>query len=39
MLSLLARADCLVVRAPHAPPAKAGDPVRILPLGGSLVGV
>ena len=33
MISLLARADCLVIRAPHAPPAKAGDWVEILPLG------
>src|ERR1700761_215227 len=32
MISLLARADCLVVRAPHAPPAKPGDWVDILPL-------
>ena len=33
MISLLARADCLVIRAPHAPPANAGDWVEILPLG------
>ncbi len=32
MISLLARADCLVIRAPHAPPAKAGDWVDIVPL-------
>ncbi|MBI3709985.1 MAG: molybdopterin molybdotransferase MoeA [Proteobacteria bacterium] len=37
MLSTLARADCLVVRPPHAPPAKAGDPVDILRLEGSLI--
>jgi molybdopterin molybdotransferase len=30
MLRTLARADCLVLRAPHAPVAKAGDPVEIL---------
>jgi molybdopterin molybdotransferase len=34
MISLLARADCLVIRAPHAPAAKAGDWVEILPLTG-----
>ncbi len=39
MLSLLAKADCLLVRAPNAPAAKAGVAVTILPLGGSLVGV
>ena len=33
MLSLLARSDCLIVRAPHAPPARAGDAVEIIPLG------
>jgi molybdopterin molybdotransferase len=34
MLSLIARADCLIVRKPHAPEAKAGDTVDILPLSG-----
>ena len=34
MLSLLAQSDCLVIRPPHAPPAKAGDTVSIIPLGG-----
>jgi molybdopterin molybdotransferase len=34
VFSGLARADCLIIRAPFAAPAKAGDPVRILPLGG-----
>ncbi len=33
MISLLARADCLVIRAPHAAPAQAGDWVQIVPLG------
>jgi molybdopterin molybdotransferase len=33
MLSRLARADCLVVRAPHAPAAQAGSRVPIVPLG------
>lgn len=32
MISLLARADCLVIRAPHAPAAKSGDWVEVLPL-------
>ena len=32
MLSALARADCLVIRPPHAPQAKAGDWVDILEL-------
>lgn len=32
MLSLLAKADCLVVRPPHAPAAKAGDAVEIVLL-------
>lgn len=34
MMSLLARSDCLVVRPPHAPAAKAGERVPIIPLGG-----
>jgi molybdopterin molybdotransferase len=32
MLRTLARADCLILRAPHAPAAEAGDPVEILPI-------
>jgi molybdopterin molybdotransferase len=32
MISLLARADCLVIRAPHAPAAQTGDWVDIVPL-------
>lgn len=32
MLSRLAWADCLILRAPHAPPAKAGDRVRVMGL-------
>ncbi len=32
VLSLLARADCLVVRPPHAPAARCGDRVPILPF-------
>jgi len=32
MLATLARATCLIVRPPHAPPAATGDTVDILPL-------
>lgn len=32
MLSRLARADCLIVRPPHAPAAPKGTPVDIIPL-------
>ena len=32
MLALLAKADCLIVRPPHAPALDAGVPVDILPL-------
>ena len=32
VLSLLARADCLVIRPPHAPSAAAGTPVTALPF-------
>jgi molybdopterin molybdotransferase len=32
MLAILARADCLIVRAPHAPPAQTGDRVEIVTL-------
>lgn len=34
MLSLLARAGCLVIRPPHAPPARLGEAVPILRLDG-----
>jgi molybdopterin molybdotransferase len=33
MLAPLAAADCLLIRAPHAPAAKAGSPCMILRLG------
>jgi molybdopterin molybdotransferase len=33
MLRTLAHADCLIVRPPHAPAAKAGDSVEILDIG------
>ncbi len=36
MLSLLAQAGCLVVRPPHAPPARAGEVVPILHLDDGL---
>ena len=32
MISLVSRADGLIVRAPHAPAAEAGAPVSVLPL-------
>ena len=34
MFATLARADCLVVRPPNAPPAEAGERVTIIRLGG-----
>jgi molybdopterin molybdotransferase len=37
MVSLIARADCLVVRPPHAPPAAAGDIVEILGFPGGTI--
>ena len=39
MISLIAHADCLVVRAPFAPAAKAGDAVEIIPLSGGIAGI
>jgi molybdopterin molybdotransferase len=36
MFATLAHADCLVVRPPNAPPAKAGETVAIVPLTGSI---
>ena len=39
MLATLAKADCLVVRPPHAPPAEAGESVEILRLGGGALGI
>ncbi|MBC8159233.1 MAG: molybdopterin molybdotransferase MoeA [Alphaproteobacteria bacterium] len=32
MMARLAAADCLIIRPPHAEPAKAGDTVEIIPL-------
>lgn len=37
MLATLARADCLVVRPPNAPAARAGDAVDVIDLSGSIV--
>lgn len=34
-LVILAEADCLIIRPPHAPPAKAGEACRIIRLGGT----
>ncbi len=39
MLATLAYADCLIVRPPLAPAAKAGDLVEIVPLAGSLLSI
>ncbi len=39
MLATLAHADCLVVRPPHAPAAKAGEPVEVVPFAGGVVGI
>jgi molybdopterin molybdotransferase len=39
MMAFLAMADGLVIRPPHAPPAKAGDLVRILPFRRDLQGI
>ena len=37
MFADLARADCLVIRPPYAPPTTAGSPVTIVPLTGGIV--
>ena len=39
MMALLAAADCLVVRPPHAPPAAAGERVEIVPLATGLLSI
>jgi molybdopterin molybdotransferase len=39
MMAFLALADGLVIRPPHAPPAKAGDIVKILPFRRDLQGI
>lgn len=36
MLNMLAQADCLVVRPPHAPALAAGERVPVIPIPGSL---
>lgn len=32
LLSVFAKAQCLLIRAPHAPPAQSGDPCRVIRL-------
>lgn len=39
MLSLIASADGLIIRPPHAPAAKAGDLVEVLMLGGGCLSI
>jgi molybdopterin molybdotransferase len=39
MMSVLARAGCLVLRAPRAPAATAGEPVDIIPLEGAILSI
>ncbi|HET6158518.1 MAG TPA: gephyrin-like molybdotransferase Glp [Dongiaceae bacterium] len=39
MLSLIARADCLIVRKPNAPAAKAGDIIDVIPLSGGCLSI
>jgi len=39
MFATLAHADCLVVRAPHAPAARAGEAVAIVRLQGGIVSI
>lgn len=39
MLSLIAKADCLIIRPPHAAAATAGDVTEILSFGGSSIAV
>ncbi len=39
MMASFARADCLVVRPPHAPPAKAGERVEIVRLREGMISV
>ena len=39
MFAHLAHADCLIIRAPHAPAIKAGDKVTTLPFSGGIVSI
>ena len=39
MLAMLAAADCLILRAPHAPALDAGTAIEVLPIPGSLLSV
>jgi molybdopterin molybdotransferase len=36
LMTVLSAADCLLVRAPHAPAAPEGTPVAFIPLTGAL---
>jgi len=36
MLAVLSDADALAIRPPHAPPARVGEPIRMLPLEGGI---
>ena len=38
MLSTLAKAECLIVRPPRAPAARAGEPVSVIPLASASLG-
>ncbi len=39
MLSLIAKADALIIRPPYAPAAQEGDVIEILPLSGGCLGI
>ncbi|NBP74391.1 MAG: molybdopterin molybdenumtransferase MoeA, partial [Alphaproteobacteria bacterium] len=39
MFATIARSDALIIRAPFAPAAKAGETVEIIPLEGSLTSI
>ncbi len=39
MISLMAHADCLIVRSPNAPALDAGERVEILPFSGGIAGI
>jgi len=39
MMSVLARADALVLRAPHAPAVRQGDRAAYIPLAGALASI
>ncbi len=39
MLATLSHSDCLVVRAPHAPAAEAGETVEVILLAGGCLNI